>query len=124
MCGRKGDWFAELDFDGGEATVMERGAKGESIGPVATVPLGEIVDGDEDHDQTLDAEDDRNKALCAIVFAPEAWRTLQRVRDTIAARKPMEREVDELYQYEREDDEMLSDIVHALECLIVPGRGD
>lgn len=125
MGGRKGDWFAELDFEAAEATIIERGDKGERIGPVATVPLGAIIDADDDHDQELDTEDDRNKALCAIVFAPEAWRLLNRIRETLEARRPLEdRGEVRLYQHEREDAELFREVCDTIECLIVPGRGE
>ena len=125
MGGRKGDWYAELDFDAAEATVIERGEKGEKVGPVATVPLGAIVEGDEDHDQELDAEDERNKALCAIVFAPEAWRLLRMIHEKLTARRPLEdRGEIRMYQHEREDAELLREVCDTLECLIVPGGGE
>lgn len=125
MGGRKGDWFAELDFDAAEATIIERGAKGERIGPIATVPLGAVVDADENHDQEFDTEDDRYKTLCAIVFAPEAWRLLQRIREKLEARRPLEdRGEVALYQHEREDEQLLREVSDTLECLIVPGRGE
>ena len=127
MGGRKGDWFAELDFDAAEATIIERGAKGEKIGPIATVPLGAIVDAGEDHVQELelDTTDDTNKALCAIVFAPEAWRLLQHIREKLEARRPLEdRGEIAPYQHEREDAQLLREVSDTLECLIVPGRGE
>ena len=121
MGGRKGDWFAELDFDAAEATIIERGAKGERIGQIATVPLGEIIDADDDHDEQLDPGDDRNMALCAIVFAPEAWRTLQNIHEKLAARRPLEdRGEIRLYQHEREDADLLREVTDVLECLEVP----
>ena len=124
MGGRKGDWFAELDFDAAEATVIERGAKGERWS-VATVPLGAVVDADEDHIQELDTTDDRNKIVCTIVFAPEAWRVLQYIREKLEARRPLEdRGEINLYQHEREDDQLLREVSDVLECLIVPGRGE
>ncbi len=125
MGGRKGDWFAELDFDAAEATIIERGAKGERIGPIATVPLGAVVDADEDHDQELDTTDDRNKTLCAIVFAPEAWRLLQYIREKLEARRPLEdRGEIGVYRHEIEDEQLLREVSDTLECLIVPGRGE
>ena len=124
MGGREGDWFAQLDFEAAEATIVERGAKGVIIGPIATVPLGAVVDADEDHDQELDTEDDRNKTLCAIVFAPEAWRLLQLIRKRLEARRPLEdRGEIGVYRHEIEDEQLLREVSDTLECLIVPGRG-
>lgn len=125
MGGRVGDWYAELDFDSAEATIIERGPHGECVGPVATVPLGAILDADEEHDQALDTEDDRNKTLCAIVFAPEAWRTLRMLCEKLESRRPMDdRGEVRLYQHEREDAELLREVYKVLECLSVPGRGE
>lgn len=121
--GRKGDWFAELDFEENEATIIERGDKGLRIGPVAKVPLGSVIDADEDHDETLDPYDRQNQALCAIVFSPEAWRALATIRDELESRRPLEdRGEVALYQHEKRDDELLRLVADTLECLVVPGR--
>lgn len=125
MVRREGDWIAELDFESAEANIIERGAKGERIGPIATVPLGEVLAADDNHDQELDETDEQNGRLCAIVFAPEAWRLLKHIRDRIEARRPLEdRGEIALYQHEREDAELLREVSNTLECLVVPARGD
>ena len=82
MAGRNGDWYAQLDYEQGEAVIIERGAKGD-IGPVCTVPLGAFYAADDEYDEDLVPNDDRNKNLVAIVFAPEAWRSLTMVKERI-----------------------------------------
>jgi hypothetical protein len=121
--GLTGDWFAELDFrDDKEATIIERTPTGRCC--VATVQIGETIPEDEDHDESLDPECEQNKRLCKIVFAPEAWRLLQSIRQVIGNRKPLDRGDAPLYQHEQSDAGLLEEIDRVLECLNVPGRGE
>lgn len=113
MGGQAGDWYAELDFASGEATVLERTKQGNR-GPVATVPLGAFYDADDDHDEALVPNDSQNKALCGIVFAPEAWRVLRMVRDEIAKRKPLDDGVE--YTHDRSDYQLLRELNDVLQC--------
>jgi len=120
MGGRLGDWYAQLDFEAGEATVLERTKNGDR-GPVCTVPLGAVYDADADHDCELDPSDAQNKALLTVVFAPEAWRVLNMVRERLAARRPLEdRGEIKTYQHEYEDEQLLREVADVLECLNVP----
>lgn len=73
-------WRAELDFDASEAIIVRSGKSG-TIGPIATVPLGVIIDGDDDHDPTLDPECEQNRNLMSIVFSQDAWKCLHALRD-------------------------------------------
>ncbi len=73
MGGRGDDWFAMLDFDGGEATVVRRGRGGVVVGPIATVPLGGVHPADDDYEAEL-VDDEQNRNLLMIVFAPEVAR--------------------------------------------------
>jgi hypothetical protein len=78
--GGKDDWFAELDFDNNEATVVRRGSRGYNIGPIATVPLGQVWPEDDDYDAEL-MDDEQNRNLMLIVFAPELVRITQDIRN-------------------------------------------
>lgn len=113
-----GDWFAELDFEGGEAVIVERGTTGARIGPIATVPLGAIVPEDDDHSPTLDPEDDANKRLCAIVFAPEAWALLKDIQSTLLRVFPAMQDSPGWVEA------VVAQIDDTLDCLNVPGRGE
>lgn len=115
MGGRKGDWFAALDFDAAEASIMERTKEG-TRGPIATVPLGEVYSEDDDHEAELVPNDEQNRALCRIVFAPEAWRLLERIRETLAARKPLD-DGSPRYAHDVRDAELLQDVTDCLACM-------
>lgn len=80
MCGGEGDWFATLDFDNREATVVRRGKRGHHIGPIAKVPLGDVWDGGDDHYGEL-MDDEQNRNLMLIVFAPEIVRWFRAIGD-------------------------------------------
>jgi hypothetical protein len=82
-------WFAEIDFDNSEAVVMMRDPKGHgNIGPIATVPLGMVSEPeDDDHNPTLDPEDETNKDLMAILAVPQMRAALRLVRDGLMARE-------------------------------------
>lgn len=118
MGGMAGDWYAELDYAAGEASVMERTAKG-SRGPVATMPIGVFYEADDDHDEQMVPNDEQNKAVLAVVFSPEAWRVLRLVRDKIAARHPLE-DGNPSYKYDTADFQLLRELDGVLECLGVP----
>lgn len=121
--GRPGDWYAELDFrDDKEATIIERTITGRCY--VATVQIGDTIPGDDDHDEALDPECEQNQRLCKIVFAPEAWRMLQSIREVLSYRKPLDRGDAPLYQHEQSDAGLLEELDRVLDCLNVPGRDE
>lgn len=119
--GTPGDWFAELDFDGGEAVIVERGTTGERVA-IATVPLGAIVPETDDYSPSLQTEDATNKRLCAIVFAPEAWALLKDIRADIEGRYPdTQEQPGEMPTWAAS---IVDQIERTLDCLNVPGRGE
>lgn len=85
--GLAGTWFAELDFDGvdGEptATILQRDGHGVNA-LVATVPIGSMMD--EGDGPTLDTTCRVNHRLMQLVYAKDAWETIERVRKLIADR--------------------------------------
>lgn len=121
IMGRPGDWYAELDFENGEAVIKERGA----FADVATMPLGEWAPETEDYNAALDPDCPQAQRLMKVVFAPEAWALLNAIRDELASRRPLEdRGEIRPYQHERQDASLLDEINRALDCLTVPGRED
>lgn len=121
IAGREGDWYAELDFEAAEAAIIERGPGGTKVGPIATVPLGAILDADEDNGPDLDPDDARNADLCKIVFAPEAWATLASIKSDIERRFNTNGEGVSMPPWA---EAIVDQIDRTLECLTVPGRGE
>lgn len=112
MIRRAGDWYAQLHFGSGEADVIARTEHGDGE-TICTLPIGMFYDGDGEHEESLVPNDEQNKAICAIVFAPEAWRTLANIKEAIEA--------------EHKDTMMprwafriVCQIEDQLECLLVP----
>lgn len=124
MGGRPGDWFAELDFENGEAQVIERGRVQVQV---CTVPLGEWVPETDEHFAALDPDCPQAKRLCKIVFAPEAWATLASIRERLSrvpgldSAHPSE---DIARAYEIARDEIVDQIERTLGYLDVPGNGE
>lgn len=117
MGGMPGDWRAELDFEFGEAVILECGTTGHSVGPVATVPMGEVAPETDEYSPALDPDDAQNKRLCAIVFAPEAWAALKDIQSTLLRVFPAMQDSPGWVE------EVMAQIDDTLECLNVPGRG-
>jgi len=84
ICGRPGDWFAELDFDNAEAIVKERGSGVD----VATMPLGEWSPETDAHYAALSPDCLQAQRLMRVVFANDAWSLLVSIRDDIKDRYP------------------------------------
>lgn len=84
MARGKNDWFAELDFNNNEATVVRRGKDGSNIGPIATMPLGEVWEENDDYDAEL-MDNEQNRNLMLVVFAPELVEQLKSIRDQCRA---------------------------------------
>lgn len=78
--GGKDDWYAQLDFNQHEAMVVRRGDHGITVGPIATVPLGDVWPEDDDYDPEL-MDDEQNRNLMQIVFSPEIVRACRRIRE-------------------------------------------
>lgn len=118
IAGRDGDWYAELDFENGEATVKERGAFAE----VATMPLGEWVPETEELSAALDPDCPQAQRLCKVVFAPEAWALLASIKADIEARYTNTTE--QPGEVPPWAESILDQIDRALDCLKVPGRDE
>lgn len=109
-------WYATLDFDMGEAVVVQRGKGGTTIGPIATVPLGTVIDpADDDHDPTLDPDDETNKDLMAIVCVPDMRKAIRYAVERLKLREDESAETHEAHKRWVEDMEILRELSDALE---------
>jgi len=116
-------WRAELDFDVQEPVAyLVQPIEGTSSSVlVATVPLGDFTPETKDWYAALKPNDEQNKRLMMLVFAPDAWRMLAGIRDQLAARRPCEDDCPHPgYLHEREDAGLLDEINRVLEYRAVP----
>jgi hypothetical protein len=116
IIGRPGDWYAELDFEAGEATIKERGAYAD----VATMPIGEYEPESNHYDAALNPDCPQAQRLMKAVFAPEAWATLASIKADIEARYPgTQEQPGDMPPWAAS---IVDQIERTLECLTVPGR--
>lgn len=112
-------WRAELNWVSEEAEIIDH-ASGVPV-LVATVPLGDFTPETKDWYAALKPDDEQNKRLMMLVFAPDAWRMLAAVEKELSSRCPLEdRGEIRPYQHEREDSILLDEIRNVLEMRSVP----
>ena len=113
--GSMGDgWFAELDFDHNEATVLERGKGGRRIGPIATVPIGAYEPETDEYDPKL-CNDEQNRRLMNIVAVPRTMAALRYAQSILKKREDREPPDGQPYTDWREDMQVLREVEQALE---------